>query len=55
MTTVLDSLLLFDAIKVYSVEAWSFKNTALAVQTYMLACTAYGMTTAPMEGFDARR
>ncbi|CAN0058026.1 unnamed protein product [Ectocarpus fasciculatus] len=43
------------APEVGSAEAWSFKNTALAVQTYILACTAHGLDTAPMEGFDARR
>lgn len=41
--------------KVGSAEAWSFKNTALAAQTYILACTAHGLATGPMEGFDARR
>lgn len=34
---------------------WSYKNTALAAATYMLAATAHGLTTAPMEGFDERR
>ncbi|CBN76229.1 conserved unknown protein [Ectocarpus siliculosus] len=43
------------APEVASAEAWSFKNTALAVQTYILSCTAHGLDTAPMEGFDARR
>lgn len=36
-------------------EAWAFKNAALAVQTFMLAATAHGLTTCPMEGFDAAR
>ncbi|CAM9184937.1 unnamed protein product [Scytosiphon promiscuus] len=43
------------APEVGSAEAWSFKNTSLAVQTYILSCTAHGLHTAPMEGFDARR
>lgn len=38
-----------------SAEAWSFKNTMLAVHAYLLACTAHGLATAPMEGFDGRR
>lgn len=46
---------LIGARQVGSAEAWSFKNTALAVQTYILSCTAHGLDTAPMEGFDARR
>ncbi|CAN0026938.1 unnamed protein product, partial [Choristocarpus tenellus] len=41
--------------QVSSVEAWAFKNTALAAQTYILACTARGLATCPMEGYDARR
>ena len=41
--------------QVGSAEAWSFKNTALAAQTFILSCTAHGLATAPMEGFDARR
>ena len=36
-------------------EAWSYKNTMLAVHGYLLACTAHGLATAPMEGFDGRR
>jgi len=38
-----------------SAVGWSYKNTALAASTYMLAATAHGLTTAPMEGFDERR
>jgi nitroreductase len=38
-----------------SIEAWSFKNTMLAAQTYMLAATSYNLATHPMEGFDASR
>lgn len=41
--------------QVGSAEAWSFKNTALAAQTFILSCAAHGLATAPMEGFDARR
>uniref|UniRef100_A0A7S4DH27 Nitroreductase domain-containing protein n=1 Tax=Heterosigma akashiwo TaxID=2829 RepID=A0A7S4DH27_HETAK len=36
-------------------EAWAFKNTMLFVQTFILGCTAHGLASAPMEGFDARR
>lgn len=40
---------------VNSSEGWAFKNTALAAQTYMLACSAAGVFTNPMEGFDGAR
>lgn len=36
-------------------QEWSVKSTMLAAQTYMLAATAHGLATAPMEGFDATR
>lgn len=36
-------------------QEWSVKSTMLAAQTYMLAATAHGLATAPMEGFDAAR
>mmetsp|Transcript_52869 Transcript_52869/g.132887 ORF Transcript_52869/g.132887 Transcript_52869/m.132887 type:complete len:353 (+) Transcript_52869:65-1123(+) len=36
-------------------ETWAYKNTMLAVQTYMLLASAYGLGTAPMEGFDMVR
>lgn len=49
------SILLVTRQKVAPVEAWSFKNTALAAQIYMLACSAHGLATCPMEGFDGRR
>lgn len=38
-----------------AVEAWSEKNTTFAAQNYMLAATSLGISTCPMEGFDARR
>eukprot|EP00516_Mucochytrium_quahogii_P010831 CAMPEP_0203773118 /NCGR_PEP_ID=MMETSP0099_2-20121227/4463_1 /ASSEMBLY_ACC=CAM_ASM_000209 /TAXON_ID=96639 /ORGANISM=" , Strain NY0313808BC1" /LENGTH=257 /DNA_ID=CAMNT_0050670879 /DNA_START=67 /DNA_END=840 /DNA_ORIENTATION=+ len=38
-----------------SAEAWGFKNTMLAAQTYLLAMTVCGFDSSPMEGFDARR
>ena len=34
-------------------ETWAIKNTMLVAMTYMLACTSRGLSTAPMEGFDA--
>jgi hypothetical protein len=37
-----------------SSETWSQKNTMLAAMTYMLACTSRGLSTCPMEGFDAQ-
>lgn len=33
-------------------EGWAFKNTALAIQTFILSATANGLATSPMEGFD---
>lgn len=41
--------------KVESTQAWSYKNTSLFVQSYLLAATSYDLATCPMEGFDARR
>ena len=35
--------------------AWAIKNTIFSAQTFMLACAAEGVATAPMEGFDERR
>ena len=36
-------------------DAWAAKNASLAAQTYMLGASAFGLSTAPMEGFDERR
>lgn len=36
-----------------SAETWATKNTALAAMTFLLACTSRGLSTCPMEGFDA--
>jgi nitroreductase len=35
--------------------AWSYKNTSLLVQTFVLACESHGLATCAMEGLDARR
>lgn len=35
--------------------SWSFKNTSFAAQQLMLACSAYDISSTPMEGFDERR
>ncbi|KAM3575555.1 hypothetical protein VYU27_002547 [Nannochloropsis oceanica] len=40
---------------VSTLEAWSFKNTAIAASWYIMACSAHGLDTCPMEGFDGRR
>ena len=37
-----------------SSETWAQKNTMLSAMTYMLACTSRGLSTCPMEGFDAQ-
>ena len=46
---------LTQAPTVNSTEGWAFKNTMLAVQSYLLAATSLGLDTSPMEGFDNRR
>jgi nitroreductase len=38
-----------------NVQAWAYKNTALAANTLLLAATAEGLASTPMEGFDERR
>ena len=35
---------------VHSPEAWAFKSACIAAQTFMLASTAFGLGTHPMEG-----
>lgn len=35
--------------------AWSYKNTALAVQSYVFAAQSHELATCIMEGFDPRR
>ena len=37
------------------VQSWSYKNTSLLAQTFVLGCTSYGLSTCIMEGFDAGR
>jgi len=37
------------------VQAWSYKNTALAIQSYVLAATSHGLQTSIMEGYDPRQ
>lgn len=34
-------------------EAWAFKQTMMAVQTFLLAATSHGLATTPMEGFES--
>jgi len=38
-----------------SVQSWSFKNTSLAAQTFVLSATSHGLATCLMEGYDDRR
>lgn len=38
-----------------NVKAYLWKQTSLAIQTFMLACSSYGLATCPMEGIDERR
>lgn len=35
-------------------RVWSYKNTSLMVQTYVLAATSHNLQTSIMEGFDPR-
>jgi Nitroreductase family len=35
--------------------AWAVENTTFAAQTFLLAATSRGLSTAVMEGFDERR
>jgi len=37
------------------VQAWSYKNTSLAIQSYVLAATANNLQTSLMEGMDPRK
>jgi nitroreductase len=37
------------------VQTWAYKNTALAVQSYVLAATSHDLDTSIMEGLDGRR
>lgn len=37
------------------VQAWAYKNTAMLVQSFVLAATSHDLGTTVMEGFDARR
>lgn len=36
-------------------STWAYKNTALCVQTFLLAATAHNLATCTMEGYDGRR
>lgn len=37
------------------IHAWSYKNTGVALQSYVLAATSHGLGSCIMEGFDGRR
>jgi nitroreductase len=37
------------------VQAWAYKNTAMLVQSFVLAATSHDLATTVMEGFDPRR
>lgn len=41
--------------KIEPVQAWAYKNTAMMVQSYVLAATSLDLATTVMEGFDPRR
>ena len=55
LATHLASALQPSPIIPYDPSAWSVKNTIFAAQTFLLAATAHGLATAPMEGYDERR
>jgi nitroreductase len=37
------------------IQTWAYKNTALTVQSFVLAATAHNIDTSIMEGLDGRR
>lgn len=37
------------------IQTWAYKNTALAVQSYVLAATSHNLQTSIMEGLDPRK
>jgi nitroreductase len=39
----------------FNSEIWSIKNASLFSQQLIMAATAYGIASSPMEGFDERR
>lgn len=41
--------------QIESVQAWTYKNTALLAQTFVYAAESHDLATAMMEGFDPRR
>ena len=43
------------APNIEDIKSWSAKNTGLLAATYMLAATSFGLSTAPMEGYDESR
>lgn len=38
-----------------NIKAYVWKQTMMAVQTFLLACSSHGLATSPMEGIDERR
>lgn len=52
ISKVLSNSLLLPTLS--SSETWSQKNTMLVAMSYMMACTSRGLSTCPMEGFDAQ-
>lgn len=41
--------------QIESIETWAYKNTSLAVQSYVLAAASHALATSIMEGFDCLR
>lgn len=54
-TTLLSPIKAMPVIPNSNSDSWSIKNTTFAAQNFMLAATAYGLSTCAMEGFDERR
>lgn len=44
-----------EPIGMSDLRVWAHKSTALAAQTFMLACRAHNLDSCPMEGFDSWR
>ena len=44
-----------EPVSQHDMRTWAAKSTALGCENLMLACTAHGYDSCPMEGFDSRR
>ena len=54
-STTISNLNLQPMPQIEAIESWAYKNTALVIQSYILAATAHNLATTVMEGFDSIR